>query len=144
MLFAVPDALVCPPGGADQINGCNPLSISTSFRNRFHGNKMGQAPGGQPDPNGTDFWWDGFIGNTGNCWYDNTGPDGTRASLESEPPLGPTPGASIPLFLPEDCATSLGIPAIVQETELLGCLASFDQSAPTPCTWFTTPSEPQP
>jgi hypothetical protein len=142
MLFAVPDALVCPPGGADQINGCNPGSLSTSYRNRFQGNSMGRRPNGTPDPNGTDFWWDAFVGNTGNCWYDNTGPDGTRSSLTAEPPLNPVAGTSLPLFLPEDCATSAGFTGIAQETELVNCLANFDQGAPTPCTWFTTPPEP--
>ena len=33
-------------------------------------------------PNGVDFWWDDFASNTGNCWHDNTGVNGDRASLK--------------------------------------------------------------
>ena len=50
--------------------------------------------------------------------------------------------ASIPGFLPEDCDTSVGTGGD-NETELISCLANFDEGAPTPCSWFTTPTEPQ-
>ncbi len=147
MLFAVPDVLVCGPTNGtagEQVFGCDPLEINTSHRNKFHDNIMGQNREGQPDPNGTDFWWDSFPGNLNNCWYDNVGKDGTRASLTSEPPQNPVAGLSVPLFLPEDCATSIGAVGAFQEVELLACFANFDLGAPTPCNWFETPTEPAP
>jgi len=146
MLFAVPDAFVCgdsPTAGGNQQHGCDPAEVHTSFRNEFHHNVMGVAPGGAADPNGTDWWWDQFVGNTENCWYDNTGPDGTRSSLTADPPLNPAAGTSVPGFLPEDCPTSVGTGGD-NDAELLSCLANFDEGAPTPCDWFTTPTEPQP
>jgi hypothetical protein len=147
MLFGVPDQLVCGPGVGEvdptQLAGCDPTKVppSTSYNNEYYGNVMGVAPGGSKQPNGTDFWWDGFVGNTGNCWHDNTGVDGDRASLTSTPPLGPVAGQSLPLFLPEDCGSSIGTGGPGQEAELLGCFAdiSFDTST---CPWFSTPAKP--
>ena len=147
MLFAVPDAFVCgdgPTANGNQQHGCNPTQVNTSFRNRFHDNVMGVSPKGVTDPNGLDFWWDQFAGNTDNCWYDNTGPDGTRASLTADPPINPVAAdTSVPGFLPEDCDTSVGTGGD-NDAELLSCLAAFDEDAGTPCDWFTTPPEPQP
>lgn len=146
MLFAVPDVLVCGPTtgtAGEQVFGCDPLEINTSHRNRFHDNVMGRTPDGAQDRNGVDFWWDQFPINQHNCWYDNVGPDGTRASLNTVPPINPIPGLSLPLlFLPEDCATSVGVVGVPQEVELLSCLAAFEEGAPTPCTWFETPAQP--
>jgi hypothetical protein len=142
MLFAVPDVFVCPPGGDDLVEGCDPTQVNTSYRNRFHNNTMSRTPAGAPDRNGTDFWWDQFPANTENCWYDNVGSAGTRASLTATPPISPVAGVSLPGFLPEDCATSIGTTGAPQETELLGCLAAFEQGINVNCTWFTTPSEP--
>jgi hypothetical protein len=158
MLFAVPDAFVCgenPLAGGNQQAGCNELEFNTSYRNRFTGNVMGRSPAGTTDPtwpsdadavdrNGVDFWWDQFPINTRNCWPNNVGPSGTRASLNTVPPINPIgPGLSVPLlYLPEDCATSIGLSGVAQETELLSCFATFDQGIPLPCTWFTTPPEP--
>jgi Right handed beta helix region len=142
MLFAVPDVFVCPPGSDDLVEGCDPTQVNTSYRNRFHNNTMSRSPAGVPDRNGTDFWWDQFPANTENCWYDNVGSAGTRASLTATPPLSPVAGVSLPGFLPEDCATSIGTTGAPQETELLGCLAAFEQGVNVNCTWFTTPSEP--
>ena len=108
---------------------------------------MGQRPDGTADPNGTDFWWDQFAGNEGNCWYDNVGPDGTRSSLTADPPINPVAGPSAPQFLPEDCGTSLGTSDPEGDSELLNCFAAFDENTPdsgVPCPWFTTPAEPQP
>jgi hypothetical protein len=145
MLFAVPDQLVCGPIGVDpsQLAGCDPTNVppSTSYDNRFHGNVMGRTPAGSKAPNGQDFWWDGFAGNTGNCWYDNTGPNGDRASLTAMPPLAPVPGQSLPQFLPEDCETSIGTGGAVQEAELLNCLGDITFDTNT-CPWFTTPPKP--
>lgn len=145
MLFAVPDQTVCGPAGVDPslLAGCNPAAVppSTSYRDQFYGNVMGRAPDGTIKPNGTgdvttgrtDFWWDQFTGNTGNCWHDNTGQDGTVASVTSTP-LAP--------LLPSACdSTSVGTGGPQQEAELLNCLAdiTFDTRQ---CPWFTTPSKP--
>ena len=92
MLFQVPDAFVCDDPN-NQVAGCDPTATvpATSYRNQFYGNKMGVAPDGSHQRNGVDFWWDqGGISsiptlNTGNCWYGNTGPDGTAASVTGLP-----------------------------------------------------------
>jgi hypothetical protein len=145
MLFAVPDQLVCGPAGVDpsQLAGCDPTHVppSTSYNNEYRGNAMGVAPDGSKQPNGTDFWWDSYSGNTGNCWHDNTGKDGDRSSLTATPPLGPVAGQSLPGFLPEDCSTSVGTGGPSQEAELLNCFAdiSFDSGT---CDWYTTPAKP--
>ena len=80
----------------------------------------------------TDFWWDQYVGTTGNCWHDNTGKYGTTLSVTSTPPA--------PL-LPSDCATSIGTVGPQQEPELLACLADIEFDSGT-CPWFTTPSKP--
>jgi Right handed beta helix region len=145
MLFAVPDQLVCGPEGInpEQLAGCNPDAIppSTSYRNQFYGNVMGRAPDGTVLPNGTgdvtegrtDFWWDQYTGNTGNCWHDNTGTDGTAASVTSTP---------ISPILPSACDdTSVGTGGPAQEAELLNCFADIEFDTEQ-CPWFTTPSKP--
>jgi hypothetical protein len=145
MVFAVPDQVVCGPAGIDptQLAGCNPGAVppSTSYRNQFYGNVMGRSPAGAVQPNGTgdsttgrtDFWWDQYLGNTGNCWHDNTGKDGTAASVTSTPPA--------PL-LPSQCdSTSVGTIGPAQEPELLNCLGDIEFDTST-CPWFTTPSRP--
>jgi len=145
MLFAVPDQLVCGPEGInpEQLAGCNPSAVppSTSYRNQFYGNVMGRAPDGTVLPNGTgdvttgrtDFWWDQYTGNTGNCWHDNTGTDGTAASVTSTP-LSP--------ILPSACdSTSVGTGGPAQEQELLNCFADIEFDTKQ-CPWFTTPSKP--
>jgi hypothetical protein len=148
MLYAVPDQLVCGPGvgsvDPSQLAGCDILKIppSTSYNNEFTHNSMGVAPNGNKKRNGLDFWWDGFLGNTGNCWHDNTGPNGDRASLTSNPAKFPVAGLSIPLFLPENCKSSLGTVSL-NEVEMLTCFAdiSFDIHL---CNWFKTPPKPKP
>lgn len=133
MLFAVPDSLVCGPAAASNMQkGCDPLKISTSFRNRFTENVMGRNNRGGRDPNGTDFFWDGFLGNANNCWYANTGKDGNGASITSEP-----------RNLPSDCRTSRGLGGPGQEAELLACFADFTAGNRQSCPWFKTPREPQ-
>ena len=67
MLFAAPDATICGPVIGTPVTGCDPTKVSTSYNNRFYGNVMGVAPDGSRQPNGTDFWWDSFPTNTGNC-----------------------------------------------------------------------------
>ena len=146
MLFSVPDLFVCgenPIAGGNQQAGCDESKISTSYRNRFYDNVMGISPDGVRDPNGLDFWWDEFAGNTNNCWYDNVGSGGTRESIKSDPSIGPAPGQSLPGFLPEDCANSQGLGlGQDKEQELLNCFAYFEYDADTPCDWFETPAEP--
>ncbi|HKH41815.1 MAG TPA: right-handed parallel beta-helix repeat-containing protein [Solirubrobacterales bacterium] len=150
MLFAIPDILVCPPDSDDQVPGCNPVPLdppithdvaSTSYRNQFYGNKMGVASNGSVQPNGEDFWWDqgGLVVdptfNSANCWYDNTGKDGTAASVTATP----SPTGTPPDNLPSDCGNSplIGGSGHGQTAELLGC----NTGAPS-CTWFTTPPKP--
>ena len=145
MLFAVPDIFVCSDPN-DQVAGCNPqppadhTTSATSYRNQFHGNKMGVAPNGSVQPNGEDFWWDqgGLIVdptfNSGNCWFDNTGKDGTAASVTATP----SPTGTPPDNLPSDCNNSPLIGAQHgQAAELLGC-----NTGDPSCTWFTTPPKP--
>jgi hypothetical protein len=145
MLFSVPDVFVCPPESDDQVPGCDPTASppATSYRNVFYGNKMGVAPNGNVQPNGLDFWWDqgGLTEdptlNTGNCWYNNTGPDGTAASVTGLP----SPHDPAPDNLPSDCAQSPSVGALNgQVTELLTC--STLPSGDPGCPWFTTPPKP--
>jgi hypothetical protein len=141
MLFAVPDATVCGPvvGSTTPVPGCDPAKMSTSYNNSFTANVMGVAPGGAVKPNGVDFWWDDYAGNTGNCWWGNIA----------------APGASIttsPLLLP-DCdggtnpASSVGIGYAPNEAELTACLVgftvgSYPEGNSTICDWTKTPSQP--
>jgi hypothetical protein len=142
MVFAVPDQVVCGPAGVDpsQLAGCNPDAVppSTSYRNQFYDNVMGRSPSGDILPNGTgdvangrtDFWWDQYTGNTGNCWHDNTGQDGTAGSVTSLPPSP---------VLPSACDnTSIGTGGPAQEQELLHCLGDITFNTDT-CPWFTDP-----
>lgn len=141
MLFAAPDATVCGPvvGSRTPVPGCDPAKVSTSYNNSFTANVMGVAPNGAVKPNGTDFWWDDFAGNTGNCWWGNI----------------PAPGKSIttsPLILP-DCSNgtnpslSIGTSYAPNEAELTGCLVGFTvgdypQGNSTICDWTKTPAKP--
>jgi Right handed beta helix region len=140
MLFAVPDQTICAPAGptSNHVTGCDPSSFgaSTSYNNQFYGNTMGVAPDGSVQPNGTDFWWDSYVTNTGNCWFDNH----------------PAPGKSItsdPGNLPDcnngqDRSLSQGSGNPPAESELLGCFVAFSGGGynPATCPWFTTPSKP--
>lgn len=127
---------MCGPEPAGQpVTGCNPSRFSTSYRNQFYGNVTGLAPAGQVQPNGRDFWWDSFAGNTGNCWYDNRAAPGLE--LRNQP-------ASLP-----DCdggrnpAESTGTGDLGNEAELLACFGALTTgSREEPCPWFTTPPKP--
>jgi hypothetical protein len=173
MLISIPDTLAgdtegnadsqihCPTGAAP------PNSISTSCDNQQSGNKMGQVPPGfvaHPDlelfgnqttlagnsvpataPNGVDFWWDEQTANTGNCWFSNTGPDGTRDSLAGDPPLAPAAGQSLPGFLPENCSTSTGSPIYLgKAVGLLTCFGQWEtgETEIPGCDWWDTPPQP--
>jgi len=134
MLFAVPDALVCGPDSGNSQKGCDPSAVSTSNRNRYYGNVMGVAPGGKPKPNGTDFWWDSFPGNTANCWYQNKGAGPITSSPD---PLPDCDNGKDP-----DSSMGTGDPA--NEGELLQCAVAYESGAfdPTVCPWFVTPPKP--
>ena len=100
---------------------------------------MGVSPKGAVKPNGVDFWWDSFPGNTGNCWYGNKGPDGARVT-------------SSPGFLPncsngKNPALSIGLGNVLNELELVGCLVGMQigdsqSSTPLTCNWAETPKRP--
>jgi len=137
MLFAAPDATICAPVIGTPVTGCDPTKFSTSYDNSFYGNVMGVAPDGTVMPNGTDFWWDSYPTNTGNCWYRNR----------------PAPGAQIttsPSPLPDckdgtDPSSSMGTGDAANEGELTGCLLAIESGAgynPTLCPWFEVPPKP--
>ncbi len=168
MLVAIPDAVAgTPEGEADPQTQCPSDGVySTSCANEYFGNHMGQVPPGfQPHegldmfgnktsldgnaetaPNGVDFWWDEATPNTGNCWYDNVGSDGTRESLTADPPIGPTAGGSMPGFLPEDCGSSMGSAAgySAKAPVLLACYGQWEMDSldASSCSWWDTPPQP--
>jgi hypothetical protein len=142
MLFAVPDAAVCGPVLSDgtPVQGCNPLGISTSYDNRVYGNKMGVAPNGTAKPNGTDLWWDAFPTNTGNCFWNNTGPNGKTATTNGLLGLPSCLNGAVP-------ALSIGLGNPVAEAELVSCLAGYEISGyphgeEQICSWPLTPAKP--
>ena len=99
-------------------------------------------------PNGVDFWWDEATPSTGNCWYDNEGSDGTRDTLTADPPVGPAEDESVPGFLPEKCATSMGSASGYSSKSpgLLVCFGLWETDnvdAPAGCDWWDTPSKPE-
>jgi len=131
------------------------LGVSTSCGNRFFDNRMGVAPPGfeMPPgvramgnlvggdggvlPNGVDFWWDEFPLNSGNCWYENTGPDGTTGSVR--PGVGVVPGNA----MPSSCDSSVGAGDVVKEAELLNCFLARDADLDLlECNWDETPAQP--
>ena len=79
MLFAVPDAIVCGPTGQPDQAGCDPTQgldvVPQPVLREHHGRRARRQA---TQPNGTDFWWDSYPENTGNCWYDNTARTGRR------------------------------------------------------------------
>jgi hypothetical protein len=130
MLFTVPDAVACAPTEAEQT--CDEAGISNSFRNRFHDNQMSVTPAGEVLRNGVDFWWDEFPTTTNNCWFANSGADGSAGSVTGDPSS-----------LPSDCSSSVGTGNPPKEGELTSCFAAFTADAlPEGCPWFTTPPKP--
>jgi hypothetical protein len=141
---------------------------STSCGNRYHDNVMGQVPEGfKPHPglamfgnesglldedipaalpNGVDFWWDESPVNPGNCWFDNVGPEGDRASLTADPPLNPVEGTPLPGFLPESCDSNGGdaLGYAVKALFELDCFAEFELGDPGGglCYWYEMPARP--
>lgn len=143
MLFAVPDATVCGPvlgTTTTPIPGCDPTKISTSYGNDIYGNKMGVAPSGAVKPNGQDFFWDAFPGNTGNCWWGNTAAPGKTVTSTGLLPLPSCANGTAP-------QTSIGLGDPVAEAELVSCLAGYQVSGypngnDTICSWAKTPAKP--
>jgi hypothetical protein len=157
LLLSIPDAVVTPEGKVDDGVSCPTAgSYSTSCNNSFYDNHMGQRPPGfefpsalnrfdvphaklaKQMPNGTDFWWD-EAPTVGNCWYDNTGSDGTAASI-----TGPGAGEP-PDTLPSACGTSQGPGDVAKLGMLIDCSLweRGQTSADRPvCEWFKMPAEP--
>jgi hypothetical protein len=147
MLLAVPDAISCAPNPDEGAPPCTPQgAATTSNGNRYYDNVMSRTPDGKVLRNGVDFWWDEFPSNSGDCWYRNTGADGTTGGITSDPPPPPVEGTSIPKFLPEDCnsATDVGVGDAHKESVLLGCVADFAEGNydATVCDWFAMPPRP--
>jgi hypothetical protein len=161
MLFAIPDAIVNGGGPEGNVNpgiscATAAMGISTSCENRYFDNRMGEVPpgfrfpralemfgaphgnGAGPLPNGTDFWWDEFATNTGNCWFGNTGPNGTAGSITG-------PGAGAPLdVLPSNCGSSVGLGDPAKEAILLDCSEGpDDETGPLDCDWWQPPAQPK-
>ncbi len=171
MLFAVPDALTSFGGPEGDVfpgvacAGAPGNGISTSCGNNYHDNRMGQVPPGftypakldeykvphgdptrEQLPNGTDFWWDEFPTNTGNCWYDNVGRDGTKGSVSGPGDAGRSP-ALPPNILPdcaggENPAISIGLGDVAKEQYLLTCAEGPNATGPLPCDWYEAPTRP--
>jgi hypothetical protein len=168
MLFAVPDSLTNGGGAEGDIfpgvscPGAPASGLSTSCGNRFFRNRVGRAPNGfqfpgaidmfgnvhtpgaRPrKPNGNDFWWgELFASNTGNCWFRNTGPDGTAASVTGPGDAGRLPGAP-PQVLPSNCATSVGNNDLAKLSYLIDCGNGPDEdTGPTDFDWWTRPAKP--
>jgi hypothetical protein len=144
MLFAVPDATVCGPspvGSDTPVPGCDETSTTTSFNNSFTENVMGVAADGTAKPNGVDFWWDSFPGNTGNCWWGNIPAAG--ATITSSPASLPACNGG------KDPSSSVGTGALLNEAELVGCLVgltagTYPQGIAALCPWTNTPPQPAP
>ena len=142
MLIAVPDVIACAPHPDEGAPPCTPKSLSsTSNSNLVYDNVMGRSPSGNTMPNGVDFWWDEFPGNTGNCWYPNTGSAGTVASITSDPSPPPVPGTTVPGFLPQDCGSpaNVGLGNAAKEAMLLDCAANGNDGV---CEWYQPPAKP--
>jgi hypothetical protein len=142
MLIAVPDAISCAPDTDGTAPPCTPAGLSSTSNGNLHRNNvMGVSPDGKRMPNGVDFWWDEFAGNTGNCWFPNTGVDGTVASVTSDPPPPPVPGTSVPGFLPQECGApgSVGQGDPAKEAMLGDCALNGNSGL---CEWYTPPARP--
>ena len=94
-------------------------------------------------PNGNDFWWSEFFAqNTGNCWYGNTGYDGTAATV-----TGPGEAGRLPASRPR-CCRRTAPPAWATTTSpkivyLLDCANGPDEdTGPQDRDWWTLPAKP--
>lgn len=138
-LITVPDAIACAPG-TQTCTITNPTS--DSFDNLFYDNVLGRSPSGRKQLNGVDFWWDEFPTTTGNCWFNNIGPDGTNDSWTGDPQRSGTNQAQ-PGMLPENCSSpaNVGIGDPVKESMLVYC-ATAAIGDPN-CDWFVNPPKPK-
>ncbi|MGB2850643.1 MAG: hypothetical protein WBC01_03155 [Solirubrobacterales bacterium] len=171
VLFSIPDAFTNGGGAEGDIfpgvscPGAPANGVSTSCGNKHFDNHMGRAPDGfrfpsaidtfgvahaaddaRPvKPNGTDFWWgEFFTANTGNCWFDNTGSDGTAASVTGPGDAGRLPGDP-PQTLPSNCANSVGSNDFAKLAYLIECgNGPDDDTGPTDCDWWSLPPAPNP
>jgi hypothetical protein len=141
MLFAVPDSTVCGPGigSSTPVPGCDPAKTSTSYNNVFTANRMGAAPGGAFKPNGVDFWWDAYAGNTGNCWYANIPAPGHQITTSPSPLPDCDNG--------KDPDSSVGTGDPTNEAELVNCFIGltkgpYPEGDPTLCDWTKSPPKP--
>jgi hypothetical protein len=130
MMIGVPNAI------SEFADGMDPGSTggvdSTSYGNLVLRNHMGVSPEGKVMPNGVDFWWDEFPGNTGNRWCNNTGING--AAPTSDPPAPLLPGCDGP---------SIGLGNALHEAELLSCGGPQAGGLPSVgCNWGDTPPKP--
>ena len=170
MLFAVPDAFVTGGGAEGDIfpgiscpgapaNGSRPRAATGSTTTTWARRRTGSSSRtrstcsatctptttrGRKKPNGNDFWWDEFFAsNTGNCWFDNTGTDGTAASVTGPGEAGRLP-ADPPQVLPSDCAIERRQPRRRRKLNyLVECgNGPDDDTGPTDCDWWTTPPQP--
>jgi Right handed beta helix region len=167
MLIAIPDGLFSSPEGdifpGVSCPGAPENGLSTSCGNQFYDNHVGRAPNGfrfpsavdmfgnahahddarPKKPNGTDFFWsEVFPTNIGNCWFDNTGFDGTEGSVTGPGEAGRLPGDP-PQVLPSDCATSVGNLDLAKLAYLLECGdGPDDDTGPADCDWWTLPPQP--
>jgi hypothetical protein len=169
---AVPTAFVNGGGAEGAIfpgiscAGAPANGLATSCGNRYYGNRMGQVPpgftfpepldrfgvphspqGASRMPNGTDFWWDEFSTNRWNCWYGNTGVDGTPGSVTGPGDAGRTPAVP-PNVLP-DCANgtnpnlSVGGGDSAKLVYLIDCADGPDEdTGPLDCDWWQPPLRP--
>jgi hypothetical protein len=137
MLFAVPDQFVCPQADDNNLHGCDPSTTpaSTSYNNMYSGNIMGIDLAGKYVPNGTDFWWDNWPENTGNCWFNNTAFKGKSITTSAAAGLPACNGG-------KDPSTSQGMSDPAAESELINCLAAVESDNKDTCPWFTTPPKP--
>jgi hypothetical protein len=172
MLFSVPDAFASGGGAEGDIFpgvSCPSAStslVSTSCGNRFFANSVGRAPNGfrfpwavgmfgnqhahddarPTKPNGNDFWWGEFFADltVGNCWFDNSGVDGTAGSVTGPGQAGRLPGLE-PQVLPSDCGRSVGNDDLAKLVYLADCSEGPDaDTGPTDCDWWVTPPRPGP
>jgi hypothetical protein len=81
---------------------------------------------GEVLPNGIDFMWANQGSDRNNCWYKNTGVDGTRASVTEQPDP-----------LPSDCSTSVGTGSLLPPPEITDCFLELPS-----CTAQDTPPRP--
>jgi hypothetical protein len=146
MLLSVPDAVACEPHPNEGSPPCQPGGVATTSNfNRYQGNVMGRAPDGTVAVNGVDFWWDQFATNHDNCWYPNTGSDGTASGITGDPQTPPITGTTVPGFLPEDCyspagsALSVGQGNPLKEAMLFDCALNGNDGI---CEWYMAPAKP--